>query len=398
MEWLLELLRGFLSLFGKEDEVPELPEDEDTEDLPPPEEPPPANPLPEDAPTLPPPDQTLPPPPDLEDEPTSPTGSVTELRPIILEKPIPQHYEKSNGSEGSRWYSGWTRTPWVIVLHYSAGYDAQGCMDALVDRGLSVHCTIERDGQIWRHVGDENRCIHAGYGRWGGFSGMNSHALGFEIVNLGWLQGPNDGTSGFKGNEVNPQSDGTEYFRIETYKDSQGRVKATRVLTDTRCIQVPDHRDEWKSHWWSAYPEEQLQSVFWQVWQWIKKYDIMLENVIGHEHVTPHRKQDPGPHFPWMKLEAYLREKALVESPKLLDPEYNQSERIKAVQSHCARMGLPVGDVDGVWGSKTAKAVEEAVGEFGELYRFADLEVRKDNCLAIANALRLVPGFDPDRR
>jgi N-acetyl-anhydromuramyl-L-alanine amidase AmpD len=379
MDWLKSLLDIFFGLFKKELALP--PTEGESRDI-------------LNEPVL----------PELDDEPTEPNLSVpnvTEISPIQIDKPIEQHYTKSDGKTGSRWYSGWTRQPWVIVVHYSAGMDAQGCMDALTNRGLSVHCTIERDGKIWRHVDDDDRAIHAGYGRWGGVSGMNSHALGFEIVNLGWMEGVFDPNATsphnvWKGDVVDSMSDGTSYFRDESYT-KDGKKHTTRVVTDSACAQFPDHREEWKTHYWSEYPDPQLGAVFWQIWQWVKKFDIMLENIVGHEHVTPHKKQDPGPQFPWKKLEVYLEEKAKVEKPELLDPEHNQKLRIKAVQSHCSRMGLAVGDVDGWWGDKTKDAVEEVVERWGDLYGFKNLEVREDNCLVIANALRLVPGFDPDR-
>ena len=312
--------------------------------------------------------------------------------PTILSKPLP------------KFYKGWNnRTPWVIVVHYSAGFDAPGCHQTLENRGLSVHATIERDGVIWREVADENRAIHAGYGRWGGVSGMNSHALGFEIANVGWMEGAFTGNSPHfvyrppAGTEINTLGDNvTSYYRDDSYTKN-GQPKTTRILTETKCESFTDHREGWKDKLWSVYPDEQLEASFWLMWQWVKKYDILPENVIGHEHVTPHKKQDPGPHFPWKKWEAYLEEKCRAEKPELLDPTLRQRERVKAVQSHCARMGLSVGDVDGYWGDMTTAAVKTAVKKYGDVYGFSGVNVHPANCLQLANALRLVPGFDPER-
>ena len=53
--------------------------------------------------------------------------------PIVIDKPL------------TDFYAGWGSTPpWGIVVHYSAGYNAQGCYEVLGQRGLSVHCSIER--------------------------------------------------------------------------------------------------------------------------------------------------------------------------------------------------------------------------------------------------------------
>ncbi len=328
---------------------------------------------------------------DDEDQETTSLKPYTYEPPQVLQKPIKQHYTKGNGRPGSRWYRGWNGVkPLAIVVHYSASFGAQGCMNALVRRGLSAHCTIERDGVVWRHVSDQDRAIHAGYGRWYGLSNMNHHAFGVEIANLGWMEGINpDGVKGFIGVEANPMSDGNIYFRMEG---------PTRVLTRTGCTQVLDHRREWRTYYWSVYPEAQLDAVFWQIWEWVKRHDILLENVIGHEHVTPHRKQDPGPAFPWGSLAHFLWERCLDEKPELIDPQHRLAERVKAVQSHCERMGVDVGRIDGVWGERTQAAVEEIVEDFGEIYRFSDLTAEPLNCLEICNAFRLVPGFNPGTR
>jgi hypothetical protein len=150
--------------------------------------------------------------------------------------------------------------------------------------------------------------------------------------------------------EINPMADGTIQYRDESYTDSSGKKKTNCVLTRTKCASFPDHRQEYAKKVWSIFPDEQLQAVFWFMYQWVLKHDILPENIIGHEHVTPGRKQDPGPAFPWTAWEDWLAEQLAEDRPELLDPTHRQSERIKAVQSHCARMGLAVGDIDGIWG------------------------------------------------
>ena len=298
----------------------------------------------------------------------------------------------------SKFYEGWTRTPWVIVLHYSAGYNAEDCYKTLGKRGLSVHCTIERDGVIWKHLDDTNRAIHAGYGQWGGKSNMNNHALGFEIANLGWMDGPFTGSgSGFLGTEVNVANDGKVYFRRESYTGSDGKRKAVTLRTETACSQFPDHRPDWAEKYWSLYPQEQLEAVFWIVWKWSQKFRIMPENIIGHEHVSPHRKTDPGPAFPWTDLKEFLEGRYMKHMPEMLDPSFNRSLRVKAVQSHLSRLGLPVGDIDGAWGRNTQTAAREALELYGDTYGISGTTVSAENCYELACALRNIPGFDPGR-
>lgn len=129
----------------------------------------------------------------------------------------------------------------------------------------------------------------------------------------------------------------------------------------------------------------------------MKEYNILPENVVGHEHISPDRKTDPGPAFPWKNVNAYLIKRAEKELPKLIDPGFNSPVRIKAVQSQCARMGLPVGDIDGYWGDKTDAAVKMAYDKYGSFYALEPMEIKKANVLHIALAFKRIPGFDPGR-
>lgn len=299
---------------------------------------------------------------------------------------------------------GWTRTPWAIVIHYTANYTEPQVYKILSKRGLSVHFCIERDGKLVRYLEDKNRGWHAGYGRWCGRSNMNHHSFGVEVVNFGWGDGELGKTSPHYIYRNKSESDpeilpgDTEFYRDETYKNSKGKKVTTRVVTSQEMDKFPDHRKAWADKVWAEYPEPQVEAVAWQTWNWMKEYKILPENVIGHEHVTPHRKTDPGPAFPWDKLEEYIRARAACEMPQLLDVNFNRKLRVKAVQSHCDRMGLDVGDIDGWWGKKTEGAVKDAVKLYGKTYNINDLLIDPDNLTDIAFALKQIPGFNTGRR
>lgn len=315
----------------------------------------------------------------------------------IQKKPLPS----------SNYSRGWTRTPWVIVLHYTAGYTNKQCWEVLKNRGISVHNCIERDGRIFEYVSDKNRAWHAGYGSWGGRNNMNHHSLGIEMVNFGWGEGEFEGKSPhsvFRWDkrypddpEVLPDASGSEWYRDESYKNSSGKTRTVRCITKQAMASYHDHRTEMNDKLWTIYPKEQIKSTAWLVSQWMKRYNIIPENVVGHEHVSPHRKLDPGPSFPWIDFEKEIRSIVSCEAPHLLRNDFNPTGRIKAVQSHCSRMGIAVGDIDGMWGPKTQAATEKAFELYADTYNLGRPDIGPDNCYAIANALRRVPGFDPGR-
>jgi N-acetyl-anhydromuramyl-L-alanine amidase AmpD len=322
---------------------------------------------------------------------------------MIVDHPLPN------------FYSGWKSPPWVIVLHYTAGYTARQCADALEKQKLSVHATIERDGTIYRHVKDGDRAIHAGYGRWAGVSGMNSHSLGIEMVNFGWADGKYEGTPSRKYDNDKSSPDDPElmvdlqpFYRREVYGG-----KEYAILTRAECGDFVDHRtnaplvrgeqesiESLDSLLWARYPAEQISAVLLQTWAWVVSNNILLENVVGHEHITPHRKMDPGPAFPWQHFSKQLRSWASTSKPELLDWTVRTDEKVKAVQSHCDRMGFSLGAIDGDWGPKTSAAVEAAIAKYGSTYKFSrygHLTPYPACSLALCDAFRHVPGFDPGR-
>lgn len=299
---------------------------------------------------------------------------------------------------------GWPKQAEIAIIHYSAGYSVKDCYNILLKSRLSVHESIERDGVIYQHLDHNNRGIHAGYGQWGGKGNMNSRSFGVEVINFGWgFLG--DGSPSKNRSFGPPQNELIQdkhqiWHRIESYRKNGEKI-STRVLTKQKMKKYPDHRPSESKKLWAEYPKEQVDSTHWLVWEWMKHSpDIILENVIGHEHVSPHRKTDPGPAWPWRETEAFLEKMAAKERPELLDPEYKQKKRIKAVQSHIHRCGPDIGSIDGIWGPRTMNGILKVIEDYNDVYSLglSTSDIRKEKCLVLANALRLIPGFDPKNR
>ncbi len=132
-------------------------------------------------------------------------------------------------------------TPSLIVLHYTAMDSATEALDRLCDpvHEVSAHYLIGGDGTLWQMVREEDRAWHAGAGEWHGQSDINSRSIGIELDNTG-------------------------------------------------------------AHPFSELQLDVLETLLHQI---MNRWAIPPEHVIGHSDMAPGRKSDPGPRFPWQRLE-----------------------------------------------------------------------------------------------
>ncbi|HEY1071188.1 MAG TPA: N-acetylmuramoyl-L-alanine amidase [Thermomonas sp.] len=152
----------------------------------------------------------------------------------------------------------------VIVLHATEQSSAQESLDTLrtANRGgpVSAHYLIGDDGRLYQLVADGARAWHAGGGRWGTLTDLNSTSIGIEI----------DNAVG------------------EPYTDAQVAT-LLRLLDDLTA-----------------------------------RLSIPKSQVIGHADLAPTRKRDPGALFPWARLAeagyGLWPQGALVDPPAGFDP------------------------------------------------------------------------------
>jgi len=308
-------------------------------------------------------------------------------------------------------WPGWPGgPPTIIVLHYSGGYTERNLYDTLDARGLSAHYGVGRDGLAVEYVDPHlARAWHAGGSTWAGSADLNQCSLGIELVGFGAVEGIGStrqrpaaqlfdpATSGLVELNAGPEV----YWRNETYGTS-----STTVLTRQGCDFFPEWRPDLMGKRWSTYPPAQVAAVFELVWTWVERYRILPEYIIGHEHGSPGRKIDPGPAFPWSQLERYIDERLPTSSvPELASPRYCELERVKALQSHCARLGSSPGWIDGIWGPRTERACLNVQVRFVGLYansrtgeRLEGLEMAPEHVTDICRVFRLIPALERGRR
>lgn len=124
------------------------------------------------------------------------------------------------------------RKPNFVILHHTAQNSSDQTLRTftIARTQVSAHYVIGRDGKIFQMVNDYLRAQHAGIGKWGNDTDLNSSSIGIEIDNNG---------------------------------------------------------DE-------PYPDAQIKSLLEVLAAVKKRYNIPVANFIGHADIAPTRKPDPN--------------------------------------------------------------------------------------------------------
>jgi N-acetylmuramoyl-L-alanine amidase len=132
------------------------------------------------------------------------------------------------------------RKPNYVIIHYTAQDSVQQTLKTftITSTQVSAHYVIAKSGKLFHMVNDYLRANHAGAGKWGSVTDMNSCSIGIEI--------DNNGSEPFTSSQIST---------------------LLQLLADLK-----------------------------------KAYNIPQANFIGHGDFAPRRKPDPGPLFPWKLL------------------------------------------------------------------------------------------------
>ena len=131
-----------------------------------------------------------------------------------------------------------------IIVHYTGMKKEIQAIEKLKDykSKVSSHYLIKKNGEILRLVPDLYIAWHAGQSSWKKLKSLNKYSIGIEISN-------------------------------------------------------PGHNYTYKS-----FSFKQIVSIKKLLNFLIKKYQIKLDNILGHSDIAPYRKKDPGEKFPWRLL------------------------------------------------------------------------------------------------
>lgn len=244
-----------------------------------------------------------------------------------------------------------------LVLHYTANESLAEAVAMMRARGVSAHYIVGIDGETRRLVRERDRAWHAGQSAWNGKDQVNQRSIGIELVNFGW-------------------GEALEQGHIRRTEDGEQRLAASPPGA------VRDDRPASAGFVWAAFPEAQMLAVLELVRAVVGRQKLDPTQVIGHEHIAPGRKRDPGPAFPWPRITA-----ALARVP------HRERSVARAVQSHCARLGFPpAGGIDGGWGAGTEQVVAGLVARHGAYYGLTAPGKSWAARRAFAELLRTVPG------
>ena len=249
--------------------------------------------------------------------------------------------------------------PDYLVVHYTATDSATEALNwflsippANPDR-IAAHVIIDTDGSITQLVPFNQRANHAGPSTWNNTDSLNYHAIGIELVNPGFVSKLSDGS----------------FVRKITEKHSK-----TYPASRTDEIARASHKHRfWNEQYWFKFPAEQIAALKRLSSALIAHYQLV--QVVGHDDISPARKPDPGPAFPW---DEFRKELGLgINTGKIFTVNTAGTNlRTDPSTSHPEIKKLPVGyqvgliDNHGMW-SKVylAEKVSEVLQKQGKVMR-----------------------------
>lgn len=194
-------------------------------------------------------------------------------------------------------------TPSVVVMHYTAGWTVKGALSTFANPAskVSAQFTIDTDGTIYQHVACNKRAWHAGPSKFGQLTDLNTHSIGIEFVNPGYLRKVGD----------------------NLYQDAVG----TRVSGDAvgPMVEAKNARVGSGTFYWPAYTKAQIEAGEALTRALIASYPITA--IVSHEEIdTRGWKTDPGPAFPMERFSALLAGDR--SAPELVKPAETMVEYI----------------------------------------------------------------------
>lgn len=206
----------------------------------------------------------------------------------------------------------------TIVLHYTDMLSTAEALRLLCDseKKVSAHYLIDKSGDIYRLVPEDQVAYHAGISHWRGRDSLNETSIGIEIDNKG------------------------HQFGVEVFPNAQ--IKALLALIDGIRARhnIPDSR------------------------------------IVAHSDIAPDRKKDPGELFPWDHLHRKGHGLWAKIPPALYQLESYGilgADRVKLAQTHLKKIGYLV-PISGFIDAQTACVITAFQRRFLPLHITGNLD------------------------
>ncbi|MDC3110658.1 N-acetylmuramoyl-L-alanine amidase [Pelagibacteraceae bacterium] len=131
-----------------------------------------------------------------------------------------------------------------IIIHYTNLPSTQASLKHILNKRnkVSAHYLLDQKGKIYALVNEKDIAWHAGISSWKADKLLNKKSIGIELQNTGTA-----------GN-------------------------------------------------YEKFPNQQISQLEKLILELQNKYNISNANILGHSDISPDRKIDPGPKFPWQRL------------------------------------------------------------------------------------------------
>ena len=238
-----------------------------------------------------------------------------------IEDIFPKGFVSSPNNSGPFLKTKIIDVPTAIVIHFTAGSSGASSAAWLKnpDSKASAHVVVDYDGKIIPVVHPTLRAWHAGSSQLMGVPGCNNFTLGIEVANPGPLTKNADGSMKTVFNALWP-----------------GRFMTAVQGLETR--------------YYASYTEAQFVAVKQLCQLLCNTFSIDPAMIVGHEHVSPGRKVDPGPAWDWSRFDD------MITSP-------GGPGRYFLLQHLIEINGHDLGEIDGVFGPKSFAALKALTGE-----------------------------------
>ena len=138
----------------------------------------------------------------------------------------------------------------------------------------SAHLVIAADGAVTQCAPFNVVTWHAGRSQWKGLHGLNQFSIGIEIVNGGRLE----------------------------RRGEKWTCPVDKVTIPDDDVVMAMHKNETQVAAWHEYTSKQLEVSLQIAAALVSHYG--LQDVLGHDDISPMRKSDPGPAFPMSSFRA----------------------------------------------------------------------------------------------